>query len=130
MPTSTSMYNTYGRLELEGSVDLSAAGAVTAARGDGVAVVKNGTGLYEATFSNPFGAVLNEVIGSGATMRDTAVGTVKDTGVVSVTQLADGNIKIIFRTVDAAGADVNEATNVLTVDFYAVIRIRKMGNPL
>jgi hypothetical protein len=131
MPTTVSEWNNYARLELEASVDLSAAGAVSATRGDGVSVEKNGVGLYEITVANPQGHILNEVLGSSCTVRDAAVGTVKDCGIKSVTQVAaTGAFLIIARTVDAAGADVNEATNALTLDVRAVIRTRSMGNPL
>lgn len=127
MPTSTSTFNTYGRLHLEGSVDLSAAGAVSATRGDGFSVAKTGTGAYAATWKNNEAFVMNEVIGSMATLRDTAVGTVKDVGVISVTQSANGDIVIAFRTVAADGSNADEATNALTVDFSAVLRTRDMG---
>lgn len=112
-------------------MDLSSAGAVSAYRGDGVTVAKNGTGLYEVTVKNTQGHVLNEVLNSHCTVRDAAVGTVKDCGVKSVTQVAaTGDFLIIVRTVDAAGADVDEATTSLTLDISAVIRTRRMGNPL
>lgn len=127
MPTNTSMFNTYGRLELEASASLSAAGAVSATVGDEVTCEKTGTGQYKFTFRNPMAVVLNAVIGAVATVRDPAVGTVKDAGIVSVTQNAAGNIEVLARTVDAAGADVNEATSALNLDVRAVIRTRSMG---
>jgi hypothetical protein len=130
MPTSTSMFNTYARLELEASAALSAAGAVSSTTGDEVTCAKNGTGLYEFTFRNPMGVVLNEVIGAVATLRDAAVGTVKDVGIKSVTQASDGTFLVIARTVNAAGADVDEATDALTLDVRAVIRTRDMGGQL
>lgn len=130
MPTSSSMFNNYARLEIEASAALSAAGAVDSYVGDGVTCAKNGTGLYEFTVANPMGIVLNEVLGAAATLRDAAVGTVKDVGIKSVTQNSDGSFLIIARTVDAAGADVDEAGTALTLDVSAVLRTRDMGNPL
>jgi hypothetical protein len=75
---------------------------------------------------------LVELLHAGASLMDAAIGTVKDVGVKSVTQATDGTdaVVVTLRTVDAAGADAEEATNALTVSFHAVIRTHKMTNPL
>lgn len=125
----TSQFANFGRLEIEGQVDLSAAGAVVATRGDGASTVKNDTGLYDVTIRNPWGHVLNEVLFSVAGLQDAAVGTTKDVGVKSITQNTDGTFKITLRTVDAAGADVDEAASTLTVSYSVVLRVCRMTNP-
>jgi hypothetical protein len=124
------MYSNYARLEIEASALIADDGEVTSYVGDGVTVTTDTTGLYEFVVANPMGIVLNEVLGASATLRDAAVGTVKDVGIKSVTQQADGSFLIIARTVDAAGADVDEATTSFTLDVSAVIRTRSMDAQL
>jgi hypothetical protein len=128
----TSMYGNSHRFAMEGSMVLSAAGAVSSYTGDGVTVVKNGVGLYDITVSNPSQLELVNMLKCGAYLVDTAVGTVKDVGVK--TQVAKnattGAFTMTVRTVDAAGADVDEATNGLTVCFDFVIQTSRMTNPL
>ena len=134
MPTQEAVFQNYARWEIEGQVDLSAAGAVLAIRGDGMTVVKNGTGLYDVTVKGSQGMKLVEILFSDASVQDSALGTVKDAAIKSITQSTTGttvdDITLTFRTVTAAFADVDEATNALTVSFQAVLRTRKMSNPL
>jgi hypothetical protein len=131
MATQEGIFSNYGTMRGEGTVVLSAAGAVSSYRGDGVTVVKNGTGLYDITIDNPSEEKLVEVLSCGAHLIDTAVGTVKDVGVKSEPSQSSttGKFAMTIRTVDAAGADVNEATNALSVSFSWVLRVRKMTNP-
>lgn len=126
------VYGNSARYEMEGQVDLSAAGAVSAYRGDGVTVVKNGTGLYDITFLNPAQMQLVKVLHCTASLVDTAIGTVKDVGVKTPPALSatTGNFTMTVRTVNAAGADVDEATDALTVSFGFVIQTARMTNPL
>lgn len=98
-------------------------------RGDGCTGVKNGVGNYDITISNPAQYVLNEVLSASAGLIDVAIGTTKDVGVKAIVQNTDGTFKITLRTVDAAGADVDEATSTLTVGWLAVLRTRRMTNP-
>src|SRR5512139_1017637 len=128
----TTMYGNSARFEMEGQVDLSAAGAVSAYRGDGVTVAKNGTGLYDITVSNPSQLELVKVLHCDASLVDTAVGTVKDVGVKTTVakNSTTGSFTMTVRTVDATGADVDEATNGLTVSFSFVIQTARMTNPL
>lgn len=131
MSTMTSITNNYATMRVEGTVTLSAAGAVASYKGDGVTVAKNGTGLYDVSFANHSGLVLNENLGAGAHLVDAAVGTVKDVGVkAQFTQDADtGVLTMTVRTVDAAGADVDEATDACTISFYGVFRHARMTHP-
>lgn len=126
------IYGNSARFEMEGQVDLSAAGAVLAYRGDGVTVAKNGTGLYDITVTNPSELSLVEVLHCDVALVDTAVGTVKDVGIKTTVakNATTGSFTMTFRTVDAAGADVDEATDALTVSFSFVIRTSVMTNPL
>ena len=128
----TTIFGNSARFQMEGSVVLSAAGAVTSYTGDGVTVVKNGTGLYDITVTNPSQLELVKMLSCGAFLVDTATGTVKDVAVK--TQVAKnattGSFTMTIRTVDAAGADVDEATNGLNVCFNFVIQTARMTNPL
>jgi hypothetical protein len=128
----TSMFGNSARFCMEGQVDLSAAGAVTAYRGDGVTVAKNGTGLYDVTIDNPAELRLVKVLDCGSDLVDTAVGTVKDVGIKSTPSQSSttGKFAMTLRTVDAAGADVDEAASTLTVSFRFVIQTARMTNPL
>jgi hypothetical protein len=129
---STTVYGNSARFEMEGQVDLGSTGAVVAARGDGVSVVKNGTGLYDITVVNPAQLELVHVLDAGAALVDTAVGTVKGVGVKTppAKNATSGSFTMTIRTVDAAGADVDEAASALTVSFRFVTRTRRMTNPL
>lgn len=128
----TSMYGNSARFEMEGQVDLSAAGAVSATRGDGVTVTKNGTGLYDVVVSNPSSLELVTVLACGADLTDATIGTVKDVGIETTVSknATTGAFNFTFHTVDAAGADVDEATSTLTVGFRFVIQTARMSNPL
>lgn len=132
MATGQMTTNNYGTFRVEGMVNLSSAGAVSSSRGDNITVAKTGTGLYKVTFKNPDEFILHEVLGCGAHLVDATIGTVKDVGIESEpTQLTDGtgDIEMVFHTVDAAGADVDEATSALVVSFYFVIRTIRMTQP-
>lgn len=128
---TVNMTNNYATCRVSGTVTLSAAGAVSSYKGDGITVVKNGTGLYDITWANPSELVLHENLEAGADLIDTAVGTVKDVGVKAqwTQSSSTGDLTMTVRTVDAAGADVDEATNGLTVSFYGVFRYARMTNP-
>jgi hypothetical protein len=132
MPTTTATFQNYATWRIEGSIDLDSSGEITATRGDGMTAGHSTTGLYEITVKGAQGMKLVELLHAGASLMDAAIGTVKDVGVKSVTQATDGTdaVVVTLRTVDAAGADAEEATNALTVSFHAVIRTHKMTNPL
>jgi hypothetical protein len=131
VPTMETVFSNYARFECEGQFDLSSAGAVSAYRGDGVTVVKNGTGLYDITVKNPSKLKLYKKLFTASALQDASIGTVKDTGVKSLSQSAtDDSFAMTVRTVDAAGADVDEATDACTVSFKFVIQTQNMSNPL
>lgn len=127
----SSVFGNSARYAMEGQVDISAAAAVSAYRGDGVTVAKTATGRYKVTVKNPGELKLVKVLNTQVTMQDASVGTVKDVGCVSMTQNATtGAFEMTIRTVDAAGADVDEATDALTVSFAFVLQTARMTNPL
>lgn len=132
MPTGEAVFQNYATWRIEGSFDLDSSGEVTATRGDGITMGHSGTGLYEATVKGSQGMKVVEVLHAVAGLMDAAVGTVKDVGIKSVAQATDGtdDVTITVRTVDAAGADVEEAANACTVSFAVVIRCRKMTSTL
>lgn len=132
MPTGEMITNNYGTLRVEGMVNLSSAGAVSSYRGDEVSVAKTGTGLYTVTYKNSSEFILHEVLNCGADLVDATIGTVKDVGIeVEPAQLTDGtgDMTMVFHTVDAAGADVDEATTALVVAFNFVVRTIRMTQP-
>jgi hypothetical protein len=126
------IFGNSARFAMEGQIDLSSAGAVSAYRGDGVVVTKNGTGLYDIVVDNPGELKLVKVLSTGADLQDATIGTCKDAGVENtVTQSATtGKFLMTVHTVDAAGADVDEATSALTVSWNFVIQTQRMTNPL
>jgi hypothetical protein len=119
------------RFEMEGQCDISAAAAVTATRGSGATGARSAAGVYAVTITNPGELKLVTVLHASASLMDAAVGTVKDVGIVSLAQDATtGVITLTFRTVDAAGANVDEAASALTVSWSFVIQTARMTNPL
>jgi len=128
----TSLYGNSARYEMEGAFVLSAAGAVSSYVGDGVTVVKNGTGLYDITVANPSNLELVKVLSCSASLADATIGTVKDVGVETAVakDATTGAFEMTVHTVDASGADVDEATSGLTVYFSFVIQTARMSNPL
>jgi hypothetical protein len=128
----TSVNGNSATFRMEFMVELSAAGAVGTVYGDGVTVVKNGTGLYDVTIVNPGCLELVKNLHCGASLIDTAVGTVKDVGIKTrpAKSTTTGNFTLTFRTVDAAGADVDEAASALAVSVSFVIQTARMSNPL
>jgi hypothetical protein len=127
----SSVFGNSYRFEMEGQCDISAAAAVTATRGQGASGARSAAGVYAVTIKNPGELKLVEVLDAGASLMDAAVGTVKDVGVVSLAQSATtGDFTLTFRTVDAAGANVDEAASTLTVGWRFVIRTNRVTNPL
>lgn len=131
MSTPKTIFNNYATMRIEGRAALSAAGAVSSYVGDGITVTKNGTGLYDVSYTNPDKHRVFEVIGYGASLADATIGTVKDVGVeTQPAQSATADeITMTFHTVDAAGADVDEATTALDVCFWMVVRVNRMTMP-
>ena len=132
MPTNETVFNNYGTWRIEGQVDLSSAGAVSATRGDGCSTAKTGTGTYTVTVKGGHGLKLVEVLNASTDIMDAALGTVKDSYCNSVSQSTDGldTVSFLFTTTDAAGAAADEATNALTINFRLVIRCLKMTSTL
>lgn len=128
----TSMYGNSARFEMEGAISLSAAGAVSSYTGDGVTVTKNGVGLYDIVVANPSELEVVKVLKCSASLADAAVGTVKDVGVETAVakDATTGDFEMTIHTVDAAGADVDEATSALTVYWSFVVQTARMSNPL
>lgn len=128
----TSLFGNSNRFEMEGTIALSAAGAVSSYTGDGVTVTKNGTGLYDIVVSNPSQLELVKVLSAECNLIDAAVGTVKDAGVETTVakNATTGAFTMTVHTVDAAGADVDEATSALSLAWSFVIQFARMTNPL
>lgn len=119
---------------IRGEIDLSAAAAVTATRGDDMTSVKNGgAGSYSVTIKGNKGLMLVETLKrhaefTGGTMPATALGC----KVTTVTQTAGTNDIVINITTMAnptSGA-ATDGTAAVTVSFEVVLRHCKMGAPL
>lgn len=118
---------------VRGEVDLSAAAAVTATRGDDMTLVKTGVGTYTATIKGNKGIMLIETLKryanfTGGTMPATALGC----KVTTVTQTAGTNDIVINITTMASATSgaATDGTAAVTIAFEVVIRHCKMGAPL
>lgn len=142
MPSNQSTFQNFGTLRVEGSFDLSAGaavlsitypGGVTATcRGDNLTCVKNGTGTYDVTLKGTTALKLVELLRADASILATTVATALDARVASVLQAggsAGDDIIIKVLTIQTSGAAA-DTTGAITVNFEAVIRTMRPGNPL
>lgn len=116
---------------VRGSIDLSAAAAVTAIRGTNMTATKTGTGAYSVVIKGNSALKLYEVISShaeysGANAPATALGV----RVVSVTQAATDDITIVLNTtaLPTSGA-ATDGTAAVTVNFEVIIRFGRNTSP-
>lgn len=118
---------------VQGELDLSAAAAVVAIRGDNLTATKTGTGAYSVVLKNSGALQVVELLGrdanfTGATRPATALGCCLD----SVTQNATtGDITFVITTLalPTSGA-ATDGTAAVTVAFGAIIRTCKLVSPL
>jgi hypothetical protein len=118
--------------DISGEVDLSAAAAVTATRGDDMTTVKTGTGLYTVTIKGNKGFMLVELLGRDANFTQGKPTTALGVRVSTVTQTAGTNdIVITLNTMAAATNGIDtDGTAAVTVAFRVLIRHCKMGAPI
>lgn len=138
MSTNVAIYNNYGRYEIEGSFDLSAAAAVlpitigtdsVTCRGDNLSCAAGGTGTYTVTLKGTGNLQLVETIFADAAIRATTVAAALFARVSSVTQSTNGDIVITVLTTSAAGAAI-ATTAAITVGFQVVLRNIRVNNVL
>ena len=122
--------------QIRGQCDLSAAGAVGATRGTNQTVTKTATGTYTVVIKGTQALKLVEILSASAWMSG-ALPVVVALGarVASVVQATDGSddITITLKTTATAGgsgADTDITTNAVTFNWFVVLRVGKMGNPL
>lgn len=118
---------------LQGELDLSAAAAVVAVRGDNYVATKTGTGTYTVVVKNSGALQLVELLGrdanfTGATFPVTALGVTLTTVTQSATT-GDITITLVTMANPTSGAATDGAAAV-TIAFGVVIRIGKLGAPL
>lgn len=133
MPTQESVYSNFASFTIEGQVDLTAAGEISAVRGDGLSCTYSGSGgSYPLVYKGGGGMKLVQVLSSAAWPSDTQDSATTAGSIESVAQDADsGNITVTFVTQNAAGgAATEEATAVVTMNVRVVIQTARMSNPL
>jgi L-serine deaminase len=142
--TNQSVYLNTGRLEIEGTFDLSAAAAVLnisypqgqikTVRGQNMSVVKAAVGTYTVTVkssSTISGATFQavELLDGQANLIGATLATAVDAHVGSVTLSATGDIVISINTCNAAGASA-DTTGAITVSFRVVLCTLRMDQAL
>ena len=133
MSTITGIINNVFTWTITGELDLSAAAAVVAIRGDNMTAVKTGTGQYTITLKNSGALQLVQLLNreanfAGATRPATALGVCLDT----VTQNATtGDIALVITTLanPTSGAATDGAAAV-TLSFGTVIRVGQANSPI
>lgn len=135
MPNVVSRSANEGVLYLEASCDLTNPGVVGAVRGTGWTIVRTGAGLYTATYSNPSGEILCEVLNRFADLAGTpnAAFWAK---ILTVTQpgpagLQSTPIIVTLTTLNNAATPVaTDTTANATLDIGLAIRTIKMVSPI
>lgn len=129
----TAVVNNACTWSINGELDLSAAAAVVALRGDNMTATKTGTGQYTVVLKNSGALQLVELLNreanfTGATRPASALGVSLDTVVQSTTT---GDITIVITTLtnptSGAAADGSAA---VTVSFGLIIRTCKLVSPI
>ncbi len=133
MPTCESVFSNYARLVIEGQVDISAAGEVSATRGDGLTCTYDGSGGadYVLTYKGGGGLKLVQVLEAVVTVQDTTASDTTAGSITAITQTSGSDdIVITFATQNAAGgAATEEGTAVATLNVRVVVQTAKMSNP-
>lgn len=128
--TGESTFNSYARVEVEAQVDLSAAGAVSAVRGDGITCTKTDTGEYTLTLKAGGGLKLVQKLKAAGTIEDASACATARIDIVDVDQDADSDdVTVVFETNDGTSA-ADEDTAALTVNIELVFQSARMSNPL
>lgn len=129
--TNQAVFNNYGEWIIRGQIDLSAAAAVNATRGDNLTTVKTNTGEYTVTLKGTANLKLVETLGQDVHFCNGVPVTALGCRVSSVTQTSgtDDIVIIIKTSATGGGADTN-VTGATTLSFTVVIRVAKLGNPL
>lgn len=144
MNTNTKFLNS-GRLEIEGSFDLSAAAAVSTisqpdgstktCRGENMTCAKNTTGTYDVTVklaSSLDGQPVFqpvELLNASASIVAATVAVALSARVSAVAKDSNGNLKITVITAQTSGAAA-DTTAAITVCFSVAIGTQRMGMPL
>ncbi len=134
MPTDMAVFSNYATLEIVGQIDCSAAGEVSAVRGDGLSCTYDGSGGadYVLTYKAGGGLRMVKVLYALITVMDTSACDTTAASITAMTQDADDDdIHVTFATQNAAGGSATEeGTAVFTLNVHVVIQTARMSNPL
>lgn len=129
----TAVINNACTWTVQGELDLSAAAAVVAIRGDNLSATKTGTGQYTVVLKNSGALQVVELLGreanfTSATRPATALGCALDT----VTQNATtGDISLVITTLaNPTSGAATDGTAAVTIAFGTVIRTCKLVSPI
>lgn len=132
MSNITGVLNNAFTWTIQGEMDLSAAGAVLAVRGDNFTATKTGTGLYTVVVKNSGALQLVELLGREANFAQTLPATALGVTLLTVTQsTTTGDITLTITTtaLPTSGA-ATDGTAATTVVFGCVIRIGRLVSPI
>jgi hypothetical protein len=118
---------------LNGELDLSAAAAVVAVRGDNYTATKTGTGTYTIVVKNSGALQLVHLLNreanfTGATLPATALGVTLTTVTQSATT-GDITITLLTTALPTSGA-ATDGTAAVTISFGVIIRIGQLNSPI
>lgn len=128
--TNEGMFSNYAEATLRAQVSLSAAGAVSSTRGDGMSCTKTDTGEYTLVYKQGGGVKLVTELKAAGSIKNASACATTRIDVTSVSQDSDsGDITVVFETNDGAAA-ADEDTAALVVNVEVVIQTARMSNPL
>ncbi len=134
MPSSEMVSSNYASLTIVGQIDCTAAGEVSAVRGDGLSCTYDGTGGadYVLTYKAGGGLRMVKVLHALITVMNTLTCDTTAASISAMTQDADDDdIHVTFATQAAAGgAAAEEATAVFTLNVHLVIQTARMSDPM
>lgn len=129
--TNVGILNNEYEWTIRGQIDLSAGAAVLATRGSNCTAVKSATGTYTVTVKGTANLRLVEMLEQTSSFANGVPVTALGTRVSSVAQVAGtDDITIVVKTSATGGGADTDVTGATTLNFKAVIRVGKMGNPL
>lgn len=132
MSVATAIFNNVFSWRLEGEVDLSAAAAVLAVRGDNMTVTRTGPGSYSVVVKNSGALQLVESLNREAAFCGGFPATASGVTMTTVTQsVTTGDITILLVTTAApTNGAATDTTAATTIAFGATIRIGKVNSPI
>ncbi len=125
MPNITAVNQNACEWQIKGELDISAAAAVVALRGDNMTPLKTATGTYTVTIKNAGALQLVQLLNRHANYTATVPATALGVRVSTVTQNATSGdivITLVTTALPTSGA-ATDGTAATTIAFQVVIRI-------